>query len=396
MAGTVTASADMLITAGTVVTGTRVLRPGWLLVAGATVTALGEGTPPPRLTADGHTPVDLGAATVVPGFVDTHVHGGGGGSFPDAAAEQTALALDAHARHGTTTMMASLVSADQDDLLAQIRVLADQVRTGLLCGIHLEGPWIAPSKKGAHDPTTLRAPDPVEVAEALDTADGTVRMVTLAPELPGALDAVRQIVASGAVAAVGHTDATYDETRAAVAAGARVGTHLFNAMRPVHHREPGPVTALVEDPRVQVEMIGDGVHLHPAVYREVCALVGTDRVNLVTDAMAAAGMPDGPYRLGGLDVDVVDGTAHVAGTTTIAGSTATMDRLFRFAVDNGPGGDDGLLRAVRQTSVNPAGTFGLPTVGLHEGGRADAVVLDTSLRVTSVLRGGVWVTGGSD
>lgn len=389
----------MLITAGTVVTGTRVLRPGWLLVAGATVTALGEGTPPPRPAGDGHTLTDLGAATVVPGFVDTHVHGGGGGSFPDASAEQTSLALDAHARHGTTTMMASLVSAGQDDLLAQIRVLADQVRAGLLCGIHLEGPWIAPSKKGAHDPTVLRAPDPAEVAEALDTAGGTVRMVTLAPELPGALDAVRQIVASGAVAAVGHTDATYDETRAAVAAGARVGTHLFNAMRPVHHREPGPVTALVEDPRVQVEMIGDGAHLHPAVYREVCALVGTDRVNLVTDAMAAAGMPDGAYRLGSLDVDVIDGTAHLAGTTTIAGSTATMDRLFRFAVANGPGtpgGDDGLLRAVRQTSVNPARTFGLPTVGLHEGGRADAVVLDTSLQVTSVLRGGVWVPGGSD
>lgn len=225
-------------------------------------------------------------------------------------------------------------------------------------------------------------------------------MVTIAPELDGALDAIAQIVDAGAVAAVGHTNATYDQTVAAIEAGARVGTHLFNAMRPVHHREPGPVTALVEDPRVTVEMIGDGVHLHPAVYRNVCARVGAGRVSLVTDAMAATGMPDGAYHLGALAVDVVDSIARVAGTDTIAGSTATMEQLFRYAVANAPAtaqdapedtagnvttdaagvaaADAALLAAVQQTSITPARALGLPAAGICPGGRADLVVLDST------------------
>ncbi|WP_312977004.1 N-acetylglucosamine-6-phosphate deacetylase [Corynebacterium sp.] len=379
----------MLVTAGVLVTGEEVLRPGWMEISDGSVTALGQGDPP-RPTADGD--LALGDVTVVPGFVDMHVHGGGGGAFPVATDEETATAVAMHAAHGTTTIMASLVSAHPDELLRQVDVLSGHVRDGLVGGIHLEGPWLAPSKKGAHDPTALRQPghpDAGELRRVLDTACGTVRMVTLAPELDGALDAVRQVVDAGAVAAVGHTDASYEQTLSAIDAGARVGTHLFNAMRPVHHREPGPVTALVEDPRVTVEMIGDGVHLHPSLYRGVCDLVGPDRVTLVTDAMAAAGMPDGSYRLGTLGVDVSGGVAHVAGTDTIAGSTATMDQLFRFAVRHSCAGPDAaLLQAVRQTSVNPARTVGFPTVGLHVGGRADVVVLDADLQVTTVLRGG--------
>ncbi|MGV0868982.1 N-acetylglucosamine-6-phosphate deacetylase [Corynebacterium kalidii] len=390
-----------LVTADVLVTGDEVLRPGWVEVTDGTVTALGAGEPP-RPSADGD--LVLGAATVVPGFVDMHVHGGGGGAFPVATDEETATAVAMHAAHGTTTIMASLVSAHPGELLREVDVLSRHVRDGLVAGIHLEGPWLAPSKKGAHDPTALRHPghpDAGELARVLDAADGTVRMVTIAPELDGALDAVRQVVDAGAVAAVGHTDASYEQTIAAIDAGARVGTHLFNAMRPVHHREPGPVTALVEDPRVTVEMIGDGVHLHPALYRGVCELVGPDRVTLVTDAMAAAGMPDGSYSLGTLGVDVTGGVAHVAGTDTIAGSTATMDQLFRFAVAHscsGEGGDSAadaaLLQAVRQTSVNPARAVGFPVVGLQVGGRADMVVLDADLQVTTVLRGGTVVAGG--
>lgn len=381
--------ATMLITADVLVTGEEVLRPGWMEITGGTVTALGQGEPP-RPTTD--CDLAFGAATVVPGFVDMHVHGGGGGAFPVATDEETATAVAMHAAHGTTTIMASLVSAHPGELLREVDVLSGHVRDGLVGGIHLEGPWLAPSKKGAHDPTALRQPghpDAGELSRVLDTARGTIRMVTLAPELDGALDAVRQVVDAGAVAAVGHTDASYEQTLSAIDAGARVGTHLFNAMRPVHHREPGPVTALVEDPRVTVEMIGDGVHLHPSLYRGVCDLVGPDRVTLVTDAMAAAGMPDGSYRLGTLGVDVSGGVAHVAGTDTIAGSTATMDRLFRFALRHSCAGPDAaLLQAVRQTSVNPARTVGFPTAGLHVGGRADVVALDADLQVTTVLRGG--------
>ncbi len=194
-------------------------------------------------------------------------------------------------------------------------------------------------------------------------------MVTIAPEREGAAAAYRQFVDAGVVAAVGHTDGGYEQTRAAIDAGATVGTHLFNAMRPINTREPGPVVALLEDPRVTVELITDGVHVDPALYRLVARIAGPDRVSLVTDAISAAGMPDGTFELGPLAVDVVaGGVARVAGTQTIAGSTATMDHQFRFAVHNsGLPRDEALVAAVLQASINPARALGLPSGGLVAG-----------------------------
>ena len=383
----------MLLTAGTIFTGAEMLRPGWIETADASITAVGAGTPP---RPPDH---DLGASTVVPGFIDTHVHGGGGGSF-SGGADQTATAVALHRRHGTTTLLASLVSEAPDDLLRQVRDLAEQVRTGLIAGIHLEGPWLSDHRCGAHDPALLRDPESAELTRVLDAGGGTIRMVTLAPERSGGLEAIRRVVDAGAVAAIGHTEATYAQTRTAIDAGATVGTHLFNAMRPIHHREPGPVIALLEDPRVTVEMIADGVHIDPALYRHIVGSAGPDRVSLVTDAMAAAGMADGAYRIGPLAVEVADGVAHLAGTDTIAGSTATMDRLFRFAVTHGVDGriggralhrDDALALAVRQSSVNPARALGLPSPVLQPGTRADLVALDTSLVVTAVMSRGAWM-----
>lgn len=380
-----------VLSAGTVVTGDAVLRPGWVAVDGATIRAAVGGAPP-----DAATVTDLGAgATLVPGFVDVHTHGGGGGSFPGAEPDQVGTAITFHRRHGTTTMLASLVTAAPAALLADVRALSERVADGELAGVHLEGPWLSERRCGAHDVGLLRDPDPAELAGVLRAGRGTVRMVTLAPERHGALDAVRAVVDAGAVAAVGHTDATYEVVRGAVDAGATAGTHLFNAMRPVHHREPGPVVALLDDPRVTVEIILDGHHVHPALYAMVTRAAGPGRVALVTDAMAAAGMPDGDYRLGDLDVTVAAGTAVLAGTSTIAGSTTTMDVGFRTAVATwgGPSSDPALLRAVDQTSTTPARTLGLPHVGaLRAGAAADVVVLDAALAVSRVLRAGRWVT----
>lgn len=305
----------MLLTAETVLTGRELLRPGWIEVSGATVRETGSGAVPRPADRD------LGAVTVVHGFVDTHVHGGGGAEFSAADGAATAAAVALHRRHGTTTLVASLVTAGPADLLRQVRALADQVRDGVIAGIHLEGPWLAVERCGAHDPALLRDPDRDEIERVLEAGGGSIRMVTLAPERPGGVAAVEQIVAAGAVAAVGHTEATYEQTRAAIAAGATVGTHLFNAMRPIHHREPGPVIALLEDPRVTVEVITDGVHVHGALYRHVARSAGPQRVSLITDAMAATGMADGDYQIGSLAVEVADGVARLAGTQTIAGST---------------------------------------------------------------------------
>jgi N-acetylglucosamine-6-phosphate deacetylase len=376
-----------LLAAARVVTGSAVHAPGWIRHEHGTITGVGGGRP----AQPDH---DHGDATLVPGFVDIHVHGGGGGSFTTGDPASVLRAVDSHRRRGTTTTLASLVTAGPEDLLASVEMLADLYRDGVVAGIHLEGPWISPHRCGAHDPHQLRAPDPAEIDRLLAAADGAVAMVTVAPELAGGVEAIRRLTDAGVIAAVGHTDCSYAVAADAIGAGARVATHLFNAMRPVHHRDPGPIIALLDDPRVTVELIADGTHLDPALHRYVSHTVGPDRVALVTDAMAAAGLGDGAYRLGSMAVDVRGGVARIAGTDTIAGSTTTMDQLFRNAVRAGGGPDGGpsdeaLVHAVRQTSTNPARVLGRTDIGaLEPGRRADVVVLDADLRVAGIVVGG--------
>ena len=380
-----------LITAGTMVLDGQVNRPGWLETSGERILAGGAG-PPPR-------PADLEfpACTVVPGFVDMHVHGGGGGCFTDGDGIAGAAAF--HARHGTTTTLASLVTSSPAELIAGVRALAAATRQGTVAGIHLEGPWLNRARCGAHDPAQLRHPEPAEIDALLAAADGAIRMVTLAPDLPGADAAIRRFLDAGVVVAVGHTESTYAQTRRAVAAGATVGTHLFNAMPPLHHREPGPALALLQDPRVTVELIADGVHVHPAVVRAVIEAAGPDRVALITDAIAAAGCDDGAFRLGSVQIDVVSGVARVHGTSTIAGSTATMDRLFHTLNASAAGdvrdADAALAAAVRMTATTPARALGLRRVGdLRVGYDANLVVLDHDWQVTAVMVRGGWLANG--
>lgn len=366
-----------------VVTPAGVLDPGWIEIDGEWISRTGPGAPPRPPDAD------LTGSIAVPGFVDMHLHGGGGAAFTTGSAEAAARALLFHRRHGTTTAVASLVSAPAAVLRAQLDALSGLVDDGELAGVHLEGPYLAAARCGAHDPAVLRPPDRVELARLLAAAGGIVRMVTVAPELDGALDGIRQVVGAGAVAAIGHTDAAYDTARAAVEAGATVATHLFNAMPPLHHRQPGAAVALLGDDRVTAEIVCDGAHLHPAVIDMAARAAGADRVALVTDATEAAGMPDGEYTLAGRPVRVERGTARLAGGAALAGSTLTADAALRQAVRQA---GIPLEVAARLAAAVPARALGIPDVGeIAPGYRADVVVLDADLRVRRVLARGRWV-----
>jgi N-acetylglucosamine-6-phosphate deacetylase len=361
----------------------------WVLFEGDRVAGAGAGDAWRPLVDDADTVVDAAdlagaGAVLTPGFVDLHGHGGGGHSYDDGP-EAIRAARDLHRAHGTTRALVSLVTAPLETLERRAAMVADLVRTDAdILGSHLEGPFLDPGHKGAHDETLLRPPTIDAVARLLDAGRGTVRQVTLAPELPGGMDAVRAVVASGAAAAVGHTAADSDAAAAAFDAGATILTHAFNAMPGLHHRHPGPVGAATADPRVTLEVIADGVHLAPEIVR-IAFAGAAGRVALVTDAMAAAGASDGRYDLGTLEVDVIDGVARLAAGDAIAGSTLMQDAALRNAVAAGVALED----AVAALTTTPARVIGRHDLGTLEPGRfADAVLMARDLSVRAV-----WVAG---
>ncbi|MFJ7124506.1 N-acetylglucosamine-6-phosphate deacetylase [Streptomyces albogriseolus] len=377
-----------------VLTGARVVLPtgtvdgGSVTVEGTRIASTAPGASPSPAEGAAQA-VDLRGHWLVPGFVDIHNHGGGGVSFAGGTAEDVLQGVRAHLRHGTTTVVASAVTGDLDFLARHAGMLAELAQQGDIAGIHFEGPFISPCRKGAHDESLLRDPDPAEVRKLIDAAHGHARMMTLATELPGGLDSVRLLVEHGVIAAVGHTDATYEQTVAAVDAGATVATHLFNAMPPLGHRAPGPIAALLEDERVTVELINDGTHLHPAALQLAFHHAGRDRVAFITDAMDAAGFGDGRYMLGPMEVEVADGVARLVEGGSIAGSTLTLDRAFkRAATVDGLSVED----VVAAVSANPARLLGLDDrVGSLEPGKdADLVVLDDAFELVGVMRKGEW------
>ncbi|WP_312181421.1 N-acetylglucosamine-6-phosphate deacetylase [Arthrobacter sp.] len=355
------------------------LAPGWVRVEGGSIAATGSGLPPE--------PADVEAPVLSPGFVDIHCHGGGGHSFVTPDPAEASAAAGVHHRLGTTTVLASLVTAAIPDLLAQIGTLRGLVETGVLGGIHLEGPWLSKAFHGAHDPQLLTDPAAPVVERLLAAGGGTIRMVTLAPERTGALEAIGQLSAAGVTAAVGHTDADGGLAASAFDAGATVVTHLFNAMRPIHHRDPGPIATALADPRVAVEIIADGVHLHDDVLL-LAARAATGGYLLITDAMAAAAAPDGTYQLGGVEVSVRNGVARTVATGAIAGSTLTMPQAVRRLVAAG----EDPARALTAATRKPADAVGLASVGrLVPGCSADLVLLDEELAVQQVLRQGAFL-----
>lgn len=395
---------------GRVVTPTHVLEDGLLVTRGATITWIGRADEAPAPWNE-RLP-EASDDIVLPGLVDVHCHGGGGASFPDATtAEQVATAAHEHLRHGTTTLVASLVTAPPDVLLARTALLADAADAGVVAGIHLEGPFLSHARCGAQNPGDMLAGDPALVDAVVQAARGHLVTMTVAPEVVGVHagqgdDVLAALVRGGALPSIGHTDASAVQVEAAVdrtfdllaadpaaRSGRPTATHLFNGMRPVHHRDPGPVLACLASAgrgELVVELVADGTHLDPATVVAVFDLVGADAVALVTDAMAAAGMADGDYQLGPMAVRVADGVARVVDgdgeAGAIAGGVAHLLDVVRATVAAGVP----VVDAVRAASLTPATVLGLRDVGgLVAGLRADVLVVDGDLTPQLVLRAGV-------
>lgn len=356
---------------------------GWLCVRDGMIDSYGPGDPSEPADSD------LSGTWLVPGFVDMHVHGAAGRSFDEADDESVDAIVRHHLARGTTTLIASLVSAPLADLERRLRVLSRRVADGTLAGIHLEGPFLSAARRGAHALEHLQTPTPEAVEQLLAAGGGAVRMMTIAPELPGALEAIAHLAQAGVVAAIGHTAADYETTQAAIAAGASVATHLYNGMPPLYGRDPGPVAALAHHADVTVELIADGFHLHPAVLRDAAANAA-NHFALVSDAIAATGVGDGEYLLGSQRVRVSDGMARLIDGDSLAGSTLDLAQALRTAIAAGVP----LLPALRAVTAHPAHAVGLlGHAGVLATGRtADLVALDEHLTVRAVLHHGRLVT----
>ena len=397
---------------GRVVAPTGVLEDGLVVVDDALITWVGAADAVPADLLPG-SPDDPPAQvrTLLPGLVDLHCHGGGGAGFPDALDAATARpAIAEHLRHGTTSLVASLVTADEATLLERTALLAGLADVGELAGIHLEGPYLSPARCGAQDPALMTEGRSGVVREIARVARGHLVTMTVAPEVPGVLGpdgVVAALAETGALPSFGHTDAGADLLADAIAeAGAALAgpgarsrrptiTHLFNGMRPLHHRDPGPVAASLSAAargEAVVELVADGVHLAPATIRMVFDLLGPKAIALVTDAMAAAGMPDGLYPLGSVAVHVNGGVARLKAGGALAGGTAHLLDLVRTAVTSGVS----LADAVTAASATPATVLGRTDIGaLETGRRADLVEVDDDLRPLRVMRAGAWVSGGT-
>jgi N-acetylglucosamine-6-phosphate deacetylase len=377
----------MLITAASVLTAlasAQPVPPGYVLIEGGTVAQVGHGQPP--LPAD----IELPDGYLAPGFVDLQVNGYYGTEFQIADYSSWEAVTSRLPETGTTAIMPTMITAPVGELAEALRKAAafvpDLTGGTRVLGVHVEGPFIAPSRRGAHNPAYITDPTPGAVAELVTAGSGVLRLITLAPEQPGALAAIGQLTAAGVIVSVGHSDATASQVALAADAGARMVTHLFNAQRGLHHREPGVVGQALTDARLTSGLIADLHHVVPAAC-QIALAAAPGRIVLVTDAAACAGMPPGEYLLGGEPIVMPpgDGLPPLRADGTLAGSALRMDRAVANAVSCGLS----VPAAVAAASRIPADLIGRPDLGrIAPGAAADLVWLSPDLRARATWIGG--------
>jgi N-acetylglucosamine-6-phosphate deacetylase len=365
-----------------------------ILVEGSRIVALGHRD---QVTVpEGAVDYVAAGMTVVPGFVDIHIHGAGGHDVMEGNSRALDRVTSTVARYGTTSMVATTVTAPTDDTCKSLEGIARYIRKhenpeengrfgADILGIHLEGPFISKARRGVHPVESIAKPSVEILGKFVEAADGLVRMLTVAPEVAGGLELVSHAAAAGMVVGMGHTDATYEQATDAIRAGARHAVHMFNAMRPFSHRDPSVVAAVMTDPDVTAEIIADLVHVAGPAIQVLLGSKGFDTVLAVSDGTAATGMPDGTYRLGTLDVTVRDGVCRNS-EGKLAGSTLTLDRALRNLVSLGVP----LVDAVRMATILPARRLGIAGKKgiIAIGSDADLVVLTPELQVAGVMTRG--------
>ncbi len=382
------------ITAATLFTPLERIEPPLLLVEDGSIV---EVTSRARRELPGNCrTVDFGDGILAPGFIDIHIHGGAGHDVMETGADPLPAVEKLLARHGVSSYFPTTVTAPLDTTLAALERLAGAIEAAgknpnsdgqraRPLGIHLEGPFISHVRRGVHPPENLLVPSLPAFDRFWQAARGHIRVITIAAELPGAMEVIAEASRRGVCVSLGHSDADLNAARAAVAAGARHATHTFNAMRPLDHRDPGILGEVLTDDRVSADIIADGIHLDPAVVDLFIRAKGAEGAVLISDATAATGMPDGRYRLGSLEVEVKDGRCTAGGK--LAGSVLTMDRAVRNVMQFARWD---LQQTLRLATLNPARVTGLSTQGeLKPGARADLVVLSPTGEVRNTIIGGV-------
>ena len=327
---------------------------------------------------------------VVPGYIDIHVHGGGGSDVMDGEYEAIKQVATTHSRFGTTAFLPTTMTMSKDKIIRSLRSICEAVKKGTagaeILGIHMEGPYINPKKKGAQREEDIKKVSIEEFLEFNQASGNLIRLVTIAPEMPGAIDFIKYLDKQKIIVSVGHTNATYVQVQAAIQAGLSHVTHTFNAMRELHHREPGVVGAALTSPELTVEVIADGIHVHPVVLKILIKARENEKIVLITDAMRAAGMPEGVYELGGQEVTVKKGQARLK-DETLAGSVLTMDKAVKNMV-NKVGIQ--LPKAIQMASFNPAKSMGIDDKkgSLESGKDADIVILNKNLETELTIVAG--------